>query len=171
MARHRPIGVVGVELKQHRVLLGEQLSSFPRPLKRLLRHWDRVVLAADSAPVSRVHLPLPRPNHKLNPGEIVALAEEYRAGASIKDLSRRYDLHEQTVRARLERAGVTLRPWKVVTPEQVTVIVVQYQSGLSLRDLGQLHGVSGITIRNYLLRAGVILRPAVRPKRQADSSE
>ncbi|MDQ1742351.1 MAG: hypothetical protein QOE23_690 [Pseudonocardiales bacterium] len=53
-----------------------------------------------------------RANPKLQPAEITTLVEAYHGGASIKALGRRFKLHEQTVWAHLERAGVELRPQK-----------------------------------------------------------
>jgi lambda repressor-like predicted transcriptional regulator len=107
-----------------------------------------------------------QPNHKLQPAEITALVKSYRLGTSIKALGRQYDLHEQTVRAHLERAAVELRPQQVLTADQVAEIVELYRAGATLRQLGVQCGVATGSIRNYLLRAGVELRPARRQPRQ-----
>jgi lambda repressor-like predicted transcriptional regulator len=88
--------------------------------------------------------------------------KSYRAGTSIKALSRQFELHEQTVRAHLERASVELRPQRVLTIDQVAEIAELYRGGASLRQLGLQYDVANNSIRNYLLRAGVPLRAARR---------
>ena len=40
-----------------------------------------------------------RKNRKLSPAEVVELVDAYKAGASQRELTRRFGLHEQTVRA------------------------------------------------------------------------
>jgi hypothetical protein len=64
------------------------------------------------------------------------LAERYRSGTSIKALGRQFDLHEQTVRAHLERADVKLRPQQVLNQIEVEEISELYLAGVSLRQLG-----------------------------------
>jgi len=94
--------------------------------------------------------------------------KSYRTGTSIKALGRRFGLHEQTVRAHLERAGAELRPQLVLTADQVEEIAECYRAGASLRQLGLQYHVANNSIRNYLLRVGVELRPARRlPQRVA----
>jgi lambda repressor-like predicted transcriptional regulator len=88
--------------------------------------------------------------------------ECYRSGASIKALGRQVGLHEQTVRAHLERAAVELRPQQVLTAPQVAEIAELYRAGASLRQLGLQYNVANNSIRNYLLRAGEPLRAARR---------
>ncbi|HST47729.1 hypothetical protein [Jatrophihabitans sp.] len=90
------------------------------------------------------------------------MVKSYRSGASIKALGRQFELHEQTVRAHLEHAGVELRPQQVLTASQVVEIVELYQAGASLRQLGLQYNVANNSIRNYLLRVGMELRPARR---------
>jgi hypothetical protein len=80
--------------------------------------------------------------------------KSYRAGTSIKALSRQFQLHQQTVRAHLERAAVELWPQQVLTAGQVDEIAELYRAGASLRELGLQYNVAN-NIRNYLLRAGV----------------
>lgn len=87
-------------------------------------------------------------------------------GTSIKALGRQFGLHEQTVRAHLERAAVQLRPQQVLTASQVDEIAELYLADASLRQLGLQYGVANNSIRNYLLRAGVELRDARRLPRQ-----
>lgn len=109
-------------------------------------------------------------NHKLQLGEITALIDSYRGGTSIKALGRQFKLHEQTVRAHLERAGVELRPQQVLSECQVEEIIQLYRAGASLRQLGLQYDVASNSVRNYLLRAGVQLREARRLPRQASVS-
>jgi len=94
------------------------------------------------------------------------LVKSYRAGIAIKALSRQFGLHEQTVRAHLERAAVELRPQQVLTAAQAAEIAELYRAGVSLRQLGLQYNVADNSIRNYLLRANVELRAARRLPRQ-----
>jgi lambda repressor-like predicted transcriptional regulator len=142
------------------VHLRELLSNVTPLLQR--------ALTASEAPLSHAHRAEARrptqfrPNHKLRPAEIATLVKSYRAGTSIKALSRQFQLHVQTVRAHLERAAVELRPQQVLTPGQVDEITELYRAGASLRELGLHYNVANNSIRNYLLRAGVQLRPTRR---------
>jgi len=54
-------------------------------------------------------------NRKLSPADVVELVDAYKAGVSQAELTRRFGVHEQTVRAHLRRQGVTLRPQRVLT--------------------------------------------------------
>lgn len=63
------------------------------------------------------------------------------------------------------RAGVALRPQKVLTADQAAEAIEMYLAGATLKQLGPKFGVGHNTIRNYLLRAGVELRTAKRQQR------
>ncbi|SDI90795.1 hypothetical protein SAMN05444157_0742 [Frankineae bacterium MT45] len=160
--------------------LGELFSNLPPLVERALTAFKTGTISPKShAAVSQVgldgpdaapvRLSLTRSNHLLRPHEVAELVTAYQDGASLQRLSRDFSLHEQTVRAHLERSGVILRPWKVLTQDQVPAVIQRYADGRSLRELSVEFGVSNGTIRNYLLKAGVVMRPARRPMRQAAS--
>jgi lambda repressor-like predicted transcriptional regulator len=115
-----------------------------------------------------VRLELRHVQHRLSPGEIVALVTAYQAGRSLAALSREFKLHKRTVHAHLVRAGVELRPQQVLTPEQVAEVIELYQSGATLKQLGLQFGVANASIRNYLLREGIQLRAAKRRPANAE---
>lgn len=123
--------------------LREHLSSFPRPLKRILKKLEHGV-ASPNVPY-RGHSTLKRPNHKLRPAELATLLADYQGGASINGLGRTYNLHEQNVRAHLERAGVSIRPWKALSSDELPAVIALYESGLSLRQVGAIYDVHNNT--------------------------
>jgi len=162
------------------VHLSELLSSPPEHLQRALRAFENTSLTvsvqvpkpatgteAEQRHPPRAKVVLQQPNHKLKPAEIADLIRSYQGGSSIKGLGRTYRIHEQTVRAHLERAGLALRPQRVLSEQQTIEIVALYAEGQSMRELAAQYNVSYASVRNYLLGAGVELRPAVRPKCQA----
>lgn len=58
-------------------------------------------------------------NRILSPDEVAELVEEYRRGAALRDLSRRFGVHRATVDRHLERVGVAKRPQVKMTPDRV----------------------------------------------------
>jgi hypothetical protein len=87
----------------------------------------------------------------------------YRAGATILELSARYEVHRTTVMALLARNEVARRG-RVVTPDYVTHAIALYESGKSCASIGRDIGASPETIRQTLLKAGVPLPKPGRPK-------
>jgi DNA-directed RNA polymerase specialized sigma24 family protein len=100
-------------------------------------------------------------NRKLNPDEQAELVALYRAGASMVELSRKFETHRNTVVAHLRRAGVEIRPLKKMTPHLVDRAKQLYADGHSLTEVGKQLGVEASTVGKALKRAGVKLRPPV----------
>lgn len=95
-------------------------------------------------------------NRKLSPGEVVELVDAYKAGASQAELTRRFGVHEQTVRAHLRRQGVKLRPLRAMTEAQEVEVVRLYIEELwSLAELAARFKVGQAAVRNVLVRRGV----------------
>lgn len=140
------------------VHLSERLSNFPKGLERLLAApWvdDGGELVR---PVRRV---LRRPNRKLSPAEIDQLVGDYQAGTCLTELGQQCGLHRQTVKAHLERRGVTIRSeLPAMTAEQVQAAGRLYEaSGLSLAQVATRFEVAPNTLRRALGRAGFQIRP------------
>jgi len=102
-----------------------------------------------------------RTNRKLNPDELAELVALYQAGASLLELSRKFETHRHTVVAYLRRAGVAVRPQKKMTPDLVAKATAFYSTGHSLVDVGWHLGLEASTIGKALKRTGVQLRPPV----------
>jgi lambda repressor-like predicted transcriptional regulator len=100
-------------------------------------------------------------NRKLNPDEQSDLAALYEAGASMLELSRKFECHRNTVVAQLRRVGVEIRPQKLMTPKLVAQANSLYGSGHSLAEVGRLLGLEASTIGKALKGAGITLRPPV----------
>ncbi|MCA1603569.1 MAG: helix-turn-helix domain-containing protein, partial [Acidobacteria bacterium] len=86
---------------------------------------DAIMAQTGAADPSTVRLSI-KENRKLSPAEVGELVAAYKAGMSQKELARRFDLHEQTVRAHLQRQEVTLRPVRVLTEAQEDEVVQLY---------------------------------------------
>lgn len=114
--------------RHHTVRLAEQLSSFP-----LLTKWAVLQFGKRPGQPERpaaVIEPKP-PNHELQPAEIKGLVADCQAGGSIEGLGRKYDLHEQTVRAHLGRQHVELRP-AAALDYRLTPRIIEQSSSVAL---------------------------------------
>jgi len=102
-------------------------------------------------------------NRKLSPAEVAELVGAYEAGVSQRELTRRFGLHEQTVRAHLRRQGVRLRPQRVLTAEQeVEAVRLYVEEVWTLAELAVRFGVGQTAVRNVLVRRGVGRRTQAR---------
>jgi hypothetical protein len=95
----------------------------------------------------------------LTPAQLVQLAAEYAAGADMKDLAARWQMHRGTVARQLRRAGVPLRG-QGLSPEQVAEVVRLYLAGLAIRPIAERFGCDFETVRRALITAGVERRKA-----------
>jgi lambda repressor-like predicted transcriptional regulator len=88
------------------------------------------------------------------------LVEGYNAGASVRQLVDRFELHRTTVLAHLERAGVARRPHtRKLTDVQIAAAAELYDAGWSLARLGTRFDVDSQTVRRTLRSQGVQMRP------------
>jgi lambda repressor-like predicted transcriptional regulator len=93
----------------------------------------------------------------LSPATATALADAYRAGATINQLAARSGVHRTTVAAHLDRHTVPRRR-RGLTDEQIRDAIHLYCSGQSLARIADRHHVDPHTIRAALLRHGVAMR-------------
>jgi len=93
----------------------------------------------------------------LPPATVTALADAYRAGATINQLAARSGAHRTTVAAHLDRQAVPRRN-RGLTDEQIRDAVHLYRSGHSLTRIANRHHVDPHTIRTTLLRHGIAMR-------------
>jgi len=93
----------------------------------------------------------------LPPASVAALADAYRAGASVNELAARYGVHRTTVAAHLDRNVVPRHP-RGLSDDQARNAVYLYRSGQSLARIAQRYRVDPHTIRTALLRRGVAMR-------------
>jgi predicted DNA binding protein len=98
-------------------------------------------------------------NRKLSPAEVRKLVAAYEAGTSQRELTRRFGLHEQTVRAHLRRQKVTLRPVRVLTEvQEIEVIKLYVEKRWTLAELAEKFEVSAAAIRQVLVRRDIARR-------------
>ena len=92
---------------------------------------------------------------------VTQIISEYESGLSFSYLGKKYGVSDMTIKRRLVKAGVQLRPRgssiarlkKIELP--VDQIWFDYESGMSIRKLAEKYGVSQKTIKRRLREAGV----------------
>jgi DNA-binding CsgD family transcriptional regulator len=94
---------------------------------------------------------------KLTAEQIVELARRYRAGATVRELAREYEVHRQTVTGHLHSQGVEIRQ-RGLRADHIDQAVTLYKRGASLECIGQRLGASAGTVRKELMIRGVPMR-------------
>ena len=151
-------------MRHHSARLTDSLSNPGGPLIRLIEAvaegshtaTSQVTAIEDPAVATQVN-----ENRILSRDEVAELVEEYRRGATLRGLSRRFGVHRATVDRHLERAGVAKRPQVKMTPDRVAQAVEFYGQGWSTQRIGRELYVSASTVCQALKRAGVKMRPPV----------
>jgi len=84
----------------------------------------------------------------------------YKAGQSVNQIARAYNLHPFSVQYALNRTGLKMRGGKRthVTPEMVEQWATMYKDGIGSRAIGKKFGVNETTVRRRLKSHGVTLR-------------
>jgi hypothetical protein len=93
-----------------------------------------------------------------------AMVQEYDAGATLRTIGARHNVHAAWVHQLLREAGVKFRPpgsrlAVAITAEDVAEFGRRYEAGASLQEIADGHGVSLATVRRRLAAAGVPIRP------------
>jgi DNA-directed RNA polymerase specialized sigma24 family protein len=115
------------------------------------------LLASSTGSEQRLRARQRQRQRRLTVEQTQQLIAEYEAGAGIKELAARWDLHRTTVAARLRRAGVQLRRQGV--PDTLLNEAIQlYGEGWSCQRLAGRYGCDAETARQTLRRAGVRMR-------------
>ncbi len=92
--------------------------------------------------------------------EIDQLSDDYREGASIDGLARRYGIHRTTVIHHLDQARIVRRRVvRKMNDETVTRAAARYGEGVSLAVAAAEFGVHTRTLVREFRRAGVAIRP------------
>ncbi len=103
-------------------------------------------------------VPSARPvQRRLTANQVVELVAEYQAGADMRELAVRWQVHRTTVAGHLRRAGVELRR-QGLTEEHLDEAVRLYSEGWSLQRLAERYGCDAETVRSYVRRSGVEMR-------------
>ncbi|MGQ0717543.1 MAG: hypothetical protein ACT4NP_09555 [Pseudonocardiales bacterium] len=160
------------------VRLTDSLSNPPQAVERLIAALgglenmqvggstqDAILAQSNAVRPATVRLQV-REYRKLSPAEVEELVDAYEVGTSQRELTRRFGLHEQTVRAHLRRQGVKLRPLRALTEAQESDAVRLYVEDVwSLAELAARFKVGQTAIRNVLVRRGVKRRAQARRSR------
>jgi len=97
-------------------------------------------------------------HRRLRSDEVDQLVAEYRAGAKVKELATRYNIHKYTVGSILNRQQVVRRP-QGIPPERIGEAAASYLAGSSLATIGGVMSVDAATVGRTLRKAGISLRP------------
>lgn len=97
----------------------------------------------------------------LEPSEVRDLVAEYKAGAGVMELSRKYGVHRHTVARNLAKCGVEVRI-RGLAPDEVPEAARLYESGFTLTQVGQEFGISQQAVRRAIAAAGTKIRPQYR---------
>ena len=84
---------------------------------------------------------------RLEPVKVSELVTAYQAGASVAELTKRYQIDRSTVMSHLDRAGIPRR-WKKLQPVDVQEAKRLYASGLSLAKVAEHFGVYASTVHS-----------------------
>ncbi len=101
--------------------------------------------------------PAPPVQRRLTADQAAELVAEYQAGADMRELAVRWQVHRTTVAGHLRRAGVELRR-QGLSEEQLGEAVTLYSEGWSLQRLAECYGCDAETVRSYLRQAGTRMR-------------
>jgi hypothetical protein len=94
---------------------------------------------------------------RLDPGELDALVERYRAGVEVRALAAQSGVHRSTMIAPAVRHGVPGRKGKL--DGKLDEARVLYEQGWSLMRVGEHFGVGPAAVWNAFRSAGVQRRP------------
>jgi lambda repressor-like predicted transcriptional regulator len=95
--------------------------------------------------------------------DLDAMIADYENGMGCVLLSRKYDIAENTVLARLRQAGVTVRSVRAPDLAQVEWMASLRDEGWTLTEIGDRYGLTRQTVANRLKRASVSHLPSRRP--------
>ncbi len=107
-------------------------------------------------PAAGVSPPPPPAQRRLTADQVAALVVEYQAGADMRELAVRWQVHRTTVAGHLRRAGVELRR-QGLSEKQLSEAVRLYGNGWSLQRLAERSGCGAETVRQSLKSANVQL--------------
>lgn len=95
---------------------------------------------------------------EIDHGTVTELVQRYDDGETMENLTRQYPLSYRKVREVLHRAGVTIRPPKILLPPTPPGLVNAYHDGRTIHQLATTYGRSYNQTRRILLAEGVQLR-------------
>ena len=101
-----------------------------------------------------------------HPLDLPKLAAEIHAGANYVDLGVKYGLHSETIRRRLQKAGLVERNQRVDL-SNLEAMTADYKSGMSLHELADKYNMSWGSVHYRLTRyAGIELRDVMETRTQ-----
>lgn len=101
---------------------------------------------------------LRQPQVRLDKAQRQQVADQYRAGVSVKVIAATFGVHRKTVRDIAVEAGLDPHP-RGLQPKDTERATRLYRSGWSLFRIGEKLGVNASTVMNVLKREGVEMRP------------
>lgn len=120
-------------------------------IRRTAERRPDLLASAELTPEERARLPKRAPRRPVSDAELV---RAYRSGVGSYRIAERFGISAATVRSRLQRAGVRMRPARG-TQRGPTVAEVERmrKTGMTVRELARHFGVSHVTILDRMKRA------------------
>ncbi len=122
--------------------------------ERATAHLEKLRAQAGAEDVLRTETPTPvRPSapKRLSNAVNAGIVFDYQAGLTAREIAAKYGTTDWTVRHRLHRAGVDLRP-SSMSDEQVAFTHRLRAGGMTLQGIADRVGFSEATVRNALKR-------------------
>ncbi|RSM40180.1 hypothetical protein DMA12_27555 [Amycolatopsis balhimycina DSM 5908] len=145
----------------------EEFAHPSHQVQRLLKlaaSWPEPQASADEPVRHLTHRQL-RTARQLRPEEVDRLIEEFRTGASIRELAHTYRVYRTTIGQHLRARGIDTRPFTFL-PEDVEDASQLYRDGWTLDQVALKYQVGNETIRARLVANGVTMRPRGRHSRR-----
>lgn len=136
----------------------DERESIRHISRRLKVRAQDIIACLNDAGIPRWH-PGGRP--MFDEETMTEIAAAYQAGAGMKELGRKFGSSGPTIRACLNRQGVTLRPAggsKFWTADLEAEAVRRYEAGESQQDIANAFGRTQSNVSDKLRRAGVVGR-------------
>lgn len=116
------------------------------------------LLELPKEPVRTAPLMVRQQQHRLTATEKVAIAQQYQAGAEMRELAAAFRVHRTSISHCLRELGIPLRH-QGLRAEDLPVAARLYEGGWSLARLGKKYGCTHTTVRLRLMEYGVRMRP------------
>jgi tRNA (guanine37-N1)-methyltransferase len=120
-------------------------------IRRTAERRPELLASADLTPEERARLPKRGPARAVSEADLV---RAYRSGVGSYRIAARFGISPATVRARLRKAGVRLRPARgTARGPSVAEVKRMRKTGMTVRELARHFGVSHVTILDRMKKA------------------
>jgi transposase-like protein len=149
----------GLAFRQHSVVEVLRRTSnnygVVQGISRLMRQLD---WQGRAAPAPRVAYQPHKLSQRLSDETVADILAAYHAGATTREVGKRFGVAHSSVNKLLKQHGVTPRR-RSPSPDELQRAAELYEAGLSTRVIAEHLGFGASTILRALSKAGVVIRP------------